>query len=1138
MKKVHLSDRTFRLVFSLGLLVVLGLFFAIESIPYSTDAAALRVAGNVERRVRLMDKYMEKALDAPDDEFLHIDALPQDIVIYRYVNDSLQSWCNQFTEINDDISSRLIFSRVTTSPNRLYSPLARVGDEVTYVNMGPKWYLVKAVHKVEDRVTVIGGLEIKNTLVERHLRGRNGINPNLRLAPGLYNILPLSEDEGSPVMVFGSPVFKVARDIRASQVEPIDYSLFSPLVYADGPVFSSLGALLLLNTLLFALLLTVYLFRRKTVRRLYSSRRPRVYILLYGIGILVLMGASLAYIHITNKSVIFNSSLSMEFFRWNTNFGFSLVTFLSFIMLMVMTLFLSFCLKVVVQEFTHRNINTRSAWWPLLFAAICGVYLTSTSAVYGYQKEERKIWTWIDRLAIERDLGLEIQLMSVEEAISSDPIVQTLLPMRESERPIKNRITETYLGRISQSHDIDVIMVRPEDTPAVEYFDMVLATGVEISTNSRFYYCEDHDGKDSYVGLFPYNDSDGNAVYMLLKVGNDRETDLYGYRNLLPKNSGLLENGIPNYYSYARYHDGRLKSFRGDYPYPTVTDHLQILSFGDDGHDSFRYKGYNHYCTKINEHDLIVISRPTRKATSYFTTFSFIFLLSFLIVWIMRHPHREKNPRRNYLRTKINLLVIVALVLTLTAISVVSVMFVYDRNERNMTRLMSNKINTVQTLLEKRCQFAGAVSELKTTSFYASLQEIGQIIRSDVTLYTPSGKVFLSTAPEMFDGLVVGSRLNQDAYYNITKMSQRYFIHKEEIARTRYYALYAPIFNAEGKMIAIVNCPYTDGDYDFNREAVMHASLIVCLFFMLVLLSIWLSSFVTNNLFRHISRLSQKMDSMDIHNLEEIEYKGKDEVSGLVDAYNRMVRVMTESSKQLAKAERDSAWSEMARQVAHEIKNSLTPIRLKIQKLQRLRANGSPDWDAKFDETAKVILEQIDVLADTASGFSAIAKLYGEQAVEVDLDKMLSEQTFMFDNRENVGITYIGFEGARTVAPQSQLVRVFVNLITNAIQAIEMRQDEQAAAGVEPERGRIVVSLRKSSEDGFYDVAVDDNGTGVKEENLDKLFVPNFTTKSSGTGLGLSICRSIVESCNGTITYSRSFALGGACFTVKLPTVG
>lgn len=1136
MKKVHLSDRSFRLVFSLGLLIIVGLFLAIESVPYSTDAAALRVGGNAERRVRLMDKYIREAADVPEDEFLHIDGLPQDIVIYRYVNDSLQSWCNQFTEINDDISSRLIFPRVTNTPNRLFSPLAKAGEALTYINMGPKWYLVKTVSP-NDRTTLIAGLEIKNTLVERSLRGRSGINPKLHLRAGNYNIVPLSEDDGSPVVVGGRPVFKVTRDLLALHGEAIDYSLFSPLVYADGPVFSSLGTLLCINTLVFILLLTVFLLRKKTFRRLYASRHPRRNIILYGVGIVLLMACSAAYIHLTNKSVIYNSSLSMEFFRWNGNFLFSVLTFFSYILLLMMTLFQIFCLKVVVFEFTGKKVNTRSTWWPLIFAFVCAGYLTATSAVYGFRKEERKVWTWSDRLAIDRDLGLEIQMLGVEDAIDNDQVISELITLKNSVRPIRNRIMETFLGRVSQSRDIIVDVFRAGDREGLREFEDVMSYGIRINENSHFFYCTDSDGRDVYAGLFVYPSGDGGVCRLIIRVPNSRETDMYGYRSLLPR-SGLSETGIPAYYSYAKYHEGRLRSFRGDYPYPTVTDHISRLQFGSDGHDFFRYKGYNHYCSRIGDGDLTVISRPTRKITSYFTSFSFIFLFSFLMIWIFRHGGRRKRMSgQNYLRTKINILVITALVLTLTAISVVSVMFVYDRNDRNMQRLMSNKINTVQALLEERFVHAASAEELREPQYSSGISEVGKVVRSDITLYTPSGKVFLSTAPELFEGMAVGSRLNQDAYYNIMKLSQRYFIHREELARNSYYALYAPVFNGKGNMIAVVNCPYTDGDYDFNREAVMHASLIVCLFFMLVLMSVWLSSAVTNNLFRHILRLSRKMDSMDIHNLEEIEYSGNDEVSGLVEAYNKMVRAMAESSRQLAKAERDSAWSEMARQVAHEIKNSLTPIKLKIQKLIRLRSNGDPDWDAKFDETAKVILEHIDVLAETASGFSAIAKLYGEQASEVNLDTMLSEQVFMFDNRENVNIAYIGLKDAVVMAPQSQLVRVFINLITNAIQAIEIRMREQADAGVEPERGRVLVSLRNSQEDGFYDIVVDDNGTGVSDANRDKLFVPNFTTKSSGTGLGLSICRSIVESCNGTITYSRSFALGGACFTVKLPKV-
>ena len=126
-------------------------------------------------------------------------------------------------------------------------------------------------------------------------------------------------------------------------------------------------------------------------------------------------------------------------------------------------------------------------------------------------------------------------------------------------------------------------------------------------------------------------------------------------------------------------------------------------------------------------------------------------------------------------------------------------------------------------------------------------------------------------------------------------------------------------------------------------------------------------------------------------------------------------------------------------------------------------------------------------------------------------------------------------EDAFVVAPKPQLIRVFVNLITNAIQAVEMHQREIEAAEGEKFVGKVMIYLRNSTRDGFYDVVVDDNGSGVKEENVGKLFTPNFTTKSAGTGLGLAICRNIMEKCGGEISYKRSYSLGGASFTVTIP---
>ena len=248
-----------------------------------------------------------------------------------------------------------------------------------------------------------------------------------------------------------------------------------------------------------------------------------------------------------------------------------------------------------------------------------------------------------------------------------------------------------------------------------------------------------------------------------------------------------------------------------------------------------------------------------------------------------------------------------------------------------------------------------------------------------------------------------------------------------------------------------------------------------------------------------------------------------------------MVHDLSDSTRKLAQAERDKAWSEMARQVAHEIKNPLTPIKLEIQRLIRLKQKNDPSWSEKFDKVASVVLEHIDILTDTANEFSTFAKLYSEEPVLIDLDRTMTEQLTIFDNKDNIEMSYMGLSGATVMAPKPQLIRVFVNLMTNAIQAIEIQQKEDIEHGLEPRKGMINIYIRNSVKDGYYDIVFEDNGPGVSEENLGKLFTPNFTTKSSGTGLGLAICRNIVEKCNGEILYQKSFGLKGACFTVRLP---
>jgi nitrogen fixation/metabolism regulation signal transduction histidine kinase len=452
-----------------------------------------------------------------------------------------------------------------------------------------------------------------------------------------------------------------------------------------------------------------------------------------------------------------------------------------------------------------------------------------------------------------------------------------------------------------------------------------------------------------------------------------------------------------------------------------------------------------------------------------------------------------------------------------------------------MHNLMSSNISTIQALVENRTRHAESWKDLTTAEFAVEIEKISSTTQSDISFFTPEGKVFRSTSPEVYERMVIGSRIDPDAYYNICKRNQRFYINRTEAAGIKLWTLYAPIFNADGDLIAIINTPYTDRSLDFRREATSHAAIIINLFLLLLIGSLLFTTKEVNAMFAPLVVMGRKMKSADINNLEYIVYTREDEISSLVDAYNRMVKDLSDSTIQLAQAERDNAWSQMARQVAHEIKNPLTPIKLELQRLIRLKQKNNPAWEEKFDKVAAVILEHIDILSDTANEFSTFAKLYTEEPTQLDLNKVLKDQLMIIDNKENVRISYVGLENAIVMAPKPQLIRVFVNLITNAIQAVEIRQREVVEQGGEIFEGRVMIFLRNSTRDGYYDIVVDDNGSGVKEENLDRLFTPNFTTKSGGTGLGLAICRKIIEKCNGEISYCKSFVLGGASFTVTIP---
>ena len=366
--------------------------------------------------------------------------------------------------------------------------------------------------------------------------------------------------------------------------------------------------------------------------------------------------------------------------------------------------------------------------------------------------------------------------------------------------------------------------------------------------------------------------------------------------------------------------------------------------------------------------------------------------------------------------------------------------------------------------------------------------------------------------------------MNSSAYSDLVYNKRMQVIQEENISSLTFYSLYTPIYNENGTLLAIANIPFFFNDSNFEYDATPIIAAIVNLYLILIIIALFVGITMSNSITRPLKEISRNMQAMDItHKAGHINYRADDELGLLVKTYNQMIDDLDRSTRELAQNEREKAWSEMARQIAHEIKNPLTPMKISIQHLALIKKQGNPEWKDRFDALASMLIEQIDILSNTASEFSSFAKLYQEEETEVDLVEILSEQKVLFDNRDNIEMNFRAFvDKAVVLARKEQITRTFVNLITNAIQAVEGK-----------DKGIINITLNLFQ--GRCHIDIEDNGSGVSEENLGKLFSPNFTTKSKGSGLGLAICKSIVTQSHGDIYYTRSKELGGADFTVILP---
>jgi len=338
-----------------------------------------------------------------------------------------------------------------------------------------------------------------------------------------------------------------------------------------------------------------------------------------------------------------------------------------------------------------------------------------------------------------------------------------------------------------------------------------------------------------------------------------------------------------------------------------------------------------------------------------------------------------------------------------------------------------------------------------------------------------------------------------------------------------YQSIYCPLRLAEGTTSAYINIPSFNTEDELNDEISKFLISIINLNVFIFLIAGTIAVFLTNRITTSFSLISEKMRQVNLSKTNElIEWNKNDEIGGLIREYNKMVAKLVESASALAKSEREGAWREMARQVAHEIKNPLTPMKLSIQYLQKANNGEAPNMKELTANVAKTLVEQIDHLSKIASDFSQFAHIGNPHNEVIDLHEMLHSLTSLYQTMEKVDLNWYPAPGKILIfADKTQINRLFTNLLQNATEACH---DKDVC------RIRISEQLK---EDQVL-IRISDNGEGIPEQMQSKIFIPNFTTKSSGTGLGLAMSKTIVEQAKGQIWFETEEE-EGTTFFVELP---
>ncbi len=465
------------------------------------------------------------------------------------------------------------------------------------------------------------------------------------------------------------------------------------------------------------------------------------------------------------------------------------------------------------------------------------------------------------------------------------------------------------------------------------------------------------------------------------------------------------------------------------------------------------------------------------------------------------------------------------ILLVVLASILIAVVTVYQYNEQSqdyhrkrLERKEAQLISSINYVLKESSW------EIKTENlpliFKDKIYEIANIHNVTFNLYDLKGHLLKSSKVRLKND-PIPDQLPNYILDTLSQITSKRFVEKNKLLDGNYRSSYLILNNPTSMPIGILNVPYFDDDSLNSGELKEFLIRLGYAYIIMMLVAIAFAYFMSKLITKSIKTISDKMYATRFEKQnKKIALEGATtEIKSLVESYNNMIDALEESAQKLASSEREQAWREMAKQVAHEVKNPLTPMRLSVQSFQRMFDPKDPEIHKKVDEYSKTLIQQIDTMSKIAEAFSNFAKMPAQNLEQLDIVEVVERALEIFPS-ENIKFLATSSE-IIAIADKDQINRIVNNLVKNAIQSV-------------PENKIPDIEVELSEKDEHVYIKVKDNGSGIDDTISQKIFEPKFTTKTSGMGLGLPMIKNIIETYNGSISYDTTKGKG-TVFVVSFP---